>query len=76
MSDVGQRVVQLADVDAGSRPAERGRIEGQGGVSEPELEVVQVLERERPMGPDFGREKESSWAAGGGVRKRDLGSRK
>jgi hypothetical protein len=34
--------------------------EDNGGVSDPELEVVQVLERERPVMPGLGREKETS----------------
>lgn len=49
--------------------SEEDASEDNGGVSDPELEVVQVLERERPIGSTFGREKESSWATRG-VRKR------
>jgi hypothetical protein len=43
-------------------PPKEDASEDNGGVSDPELEVVHVLERERPMVPGFGREKERSWA--------------
>jgi len=43
-------------------PPKEDASEDNGGVSDPELEVVQVLERERPIVPGLGRVKETSWA--------------
>jgi len=43
-------------------PPKEDASEDNGGVSDPELEVVQMLERECPIVPGLGRVKETSWA--------------